>query len=50
MQNIKTRIIEFVPNLEKSKVIKFEMCRIKTIQAIDKNIDLHKNEYSNKRN
>ena len=47
MQNIKTRIIEFVPNLEKSKVIKFEMCRIKTIQAIDKNIDLHKNEYSN---
>ena len=46
MQNIKTRIIEFVPNLEKSKVIKFEMCRIKTIQAIDKNIDLYKNEYS----
>ncbi|MBQ1793238.1 MAG: hypothetical protein II006_01115, partial [Peptostreptococcaceae bacterium] len=33
MQNIKTRIIEFVHNLEKSKVIKFEMCRIKTIQA-----------------
>ena len=46
MQNIKTRIIEFVHNLEKSKVIKFEMCRIKTIQAIDKNIDLYKNEYS----
>ena len=46
MQNIKTRIIEFIPNLEKSKVIKFEMCRIKTIQAIDKNIDLYKNEYS----
>lgn len=46
MQNIKTRIIEFVPNLEKSKVIKFEMCRIKTIQAIDKNTDLYKNEYS----
>ena len=47
MQNIKTRIIEFIPNLEKSKVIKFEMCRIKTIQAIDKNIDLYKNKYSN---
>ncbi|MGL5507551.1 MAG: hypothetical protein ACRDB0_06590 [Paraclostridium sp.] len=45
MQKIKTRIIEFIPNLEKSKVIKFEMCRIKTIQSIDKNIDLCKSEY-----
>lgn len=45
MQNIKTRIIEFIPNLEKSKVIKFEMCRIKTLQAIDKKMDLHITEY-----
>lgn len=47
MQKIKDRIIEFVPNLEKSKVIKFEMCRIKTIQVIDKQIDLNKYEYNN---
>lgn len=45
MQKIKVKIIEFIPNLEKDKVIKFEMCRIKTIQAIDKKIDLHKDEY-----
>ncbi|MGL5713640.1 MAG: hypothetical protein ACRCX2_11525 [Paraclostridium sp.] len=45
MQNIKTRIIEFIPNLEKYKVIKFEMCRIKTLQAIDKKMDLHITEY-----
>lgn len=47
MQNIKVRVIEFIPNLEKSKIIKFEMSRIKTIQVIDKQIDLNKYEYSN---
>ncbi|MFR3071426.1 MAG: hypothetical protein ACLTK8_00685 [Paeniclostridium sp.] len=40
MQKIKTVIIEFNHNMDKSEVIKFEMKRIQTIQAIDRYIDL----------
>ena len=45
MQKIKTVIIEFNHNMDKSEVIKFEMKRIQTIQAIDRYIDLKVSDY-----
>lgn len=47
MQKIKTVIIEFNHNMDKSEVIKFEMKRIQTIQAIDRYIDLKVSDYEN---
>ena len=47
MQKMKTVIIEFVHDMEKAEVIKFEMKRIQTIQAIDRYIDLKVNDYEN---
>jgi hypothetical protein len=47
MQKIKTVIIEFVHDMEKVEVIKFEMKRIQTIQAIDRYIDNKVNDYEN---
>lgn len=45
MQKIKSTIIEFVHDMEKSEVIKFEMKRIQVIQTIDRYIDLKVSDY-----
>lgn len=45
MQRMKSSIITFKHNGEKSEVIKFEMKRIQTIQIIDRYIDLKINDY-----
>ncbi|MFR4766659.1 MAG: hypothetical protein ACLUAF_12025 [Paraclostridium sordellii] len=45
MQKIKTNIIEFIHDMPKSEVIKFEMKRIQVIQTIDKYIDKNIMDY-----
>jgi hypothetical protein len=45
MQKIKSIIIEFAHDMEKSEVIKFEMKRIQVIQTIDRYIDLKVSDY-----
>ena len=45
MQKIKSTIIEFTYEMEKTKVIKFEMKRIQVIQSIDRYIDLKIKDY-----
>ena len=45
MQKIKSTIIEFTYEMEKTEVIKFEMKRIQVIQSIDRYIDLKIKDY-----
>lgn len=45
MQKIKSTIIEFTYDMEKTEVIKFEMKRIQVIQSIDRYIDLKIKDY-----
>lgn len=49
LQIMKERIIEFSIELDKANIVKFQMERIKTIQEIDKYIDLKVEGYNDKK-